>query len=161
MKARTQITMEPELRRRAQAKAAELGISFADVRRLVADDLAQRRPKTDMSRFSISSMKRLLPTSHATRTRSSAKPSGRTTYARPAARRLVRLSARRAHERLSLEPRKGSQPPIHASRRAFRGEVRRKSLAEGPPSLSPQLPRFRDRREVRLPGFQAANRYEL
>jgi hypothetical protein len=50
MKARTQITMDPELRRRAQAKAAELGISFAEyVRRLVADDLAQHRPKTDMS----------------------------------------------------------------------------------------------------------------
>jgi predicted HicB family RNase H-like nuclease len=42
MKARTQITMDPELRRRAQAKAAELGISFAEyVHRLVTDDLAQ------------------------------------------------------------------------------------------------------------------------
>ena len=50
MKARTQITMDPELRRRAPAKAAELGISFAEyVRRLVADDLGQHRPKTDIS----------------------------------------------------------------------------------------------------------------
>jgi hypothetical protein len=45
MKARTQITMDPDLQRRAQAKAAELGISFAEyVRRLVADVLcAQSR----------------------------------------------------------------------------------------------------------------------
>jgi hypothetical protein len=40
MNARTQITMDPELQRRAQAKAAELGISLAEyIRRLVAGDL--------------------------------------------------------------------------------------------------------------------------
>ncbi len=40
MNARTQITMDPELQRRAQAKAAEQGISFAEyIRRLVAGDL--------------------------------------------------------------------------------------------------------------------------
>jgi hypothetical protein len=50
MKARTRITMDPELQRRAQAKAAELGISFAEyVRRLVADDLGRHKPKTDIS----------------------------------------------------------------------------------------------------------------
>ena len=38
---RTQITMDPELHRRARRKASELGISLAEyVRRLVADDLA-------------------------------------------------------------------------------------------------------------------------
>ena len=42
MNARTQITMYPDMRRRAQAKAAELGISFAEyVRRLVANDLGE------------------------------------------------------------------------------------------------------------------------
>jgi hypothetical protein len=50
MNARTQITMDPELQRRAQAKAAELGISFAEyVRRLVANDLGERKPKADVS----------------------------------------------------------------------------------------------------------------
>ena len=50
MNARTQIPMDPELQRRAQAKAAELGISFAEyVRRLAADDLGQYRPKVDIS----------------------------------------------------------------------------------------------------------------
>lgn len=40
MNARTQITMDPETQRRAQAKAADLGISFAEyVRRLVTADL--------------------------------------------------------------------------------------------------------------------------
>jgi hypothetical protein len=39
--ARTQITLDPEMQRRAQAKAAELGISFAEyVRRLLAQDLS-------------------------------------------------------------------------------------------------------------------------
>jgi hypothetical protein len=47
---RTQITMDPELQRRAHAKAAELGISFAEyVRRLVADDLAAPKSKPDIS----------------------------------------------------------------------------------------------------------------
>jgi hypothetical protein len=50
MNARTQITMDPDLQRRAQAKAAELGISFAEyVRRLVADDLGPPKPKPDIS----------------------------------------------------------------------------------------------------------------
>jgi hypothetical protein len=51
MNARTQITMSPELQRRAQAKAAELGISFAEyIRRLVAGDLGERKKtKPDIS----------------------------------------------------------------------------------------------------------------
>src|SRR4029077_15141372 len=50
MNARTQITMDPELQRRAHAKAAELGISFAEyVRRLVASDLGEPKPKVDIS----------------------------------------------------------------------------------------------------------------
>jgi len=50
MNARTQITMDPEMQRRAHAKAAELGISFAEyVRRLVAQDLGEGRPKPDIS----------------------------------------------------------------------------------------------------------------
>jgi hypothetical protein len=48
MNARTQITLDPETQRRAQAKAAELGISFAEyVRRLLDQDL--RRPKRKAS----------------------------------------------------------------------------------------------------------------
>jgi hypothetical protein len=40
MNIRTQITVDPELQRRAEAKAAEQGISFAEyVRRLLARDL--------------------------------------------------------------------------------------------------------------------------
>jgi hypothetical protein len=50
MNARTQITMDPELQRRAQAKAAELGISFAEyIRRLVTGDLGETKPKADIS----------------------------------------------------------------------------------------------------------------
>jgi hypothetical protein len=50
MNARTQITMDPEMQRRAQAKAAELGLSFAEyVRRLVASDLGEPKPKADIS----------------------------------------------------------------------------------------------------------------
>ena len=50
MNARTQITMEPELQKRARAKATELGISFAEyVRRLVASDLGGPKPKPDIS----------------------------------------------------------------------------------------------------------------
>jgi len=52
MNARSQITLDPETQRRAQAKAAELGISFAEyVRRLVRDDLGEPKPKADMSVF--------------------------------------------------------------------------------------------------------------
>jgi hypothetical protein len=50
MTARTQVTMDPEMRRRAQAKAADLGISFAEyVRRLVSNDLGEPKPKADIS----------------------------------------------------------------------------------------------------------------
>jgi hypothetical protein len=50
MSARTQITMDPELQRRAQAKAAELGLSFAEyVRRVVSYDLGEPKPKADIS----------------------------------------------------------------------------------------------------------------
>jgi hypothetical protein len=42
--------MDPEMQRRAQAKAAELGISFAEyVRRVVASDLGEPKPKPDIS----------------------------------------------------------------------------------------------------------------
>jgi hypothetical protein len=50
MNARTQITMDPEMQRRAQARAAELGISFAEyIRRVVANDLGERKSKVDVS----------------------------------------------------------------------------------------------------------------
>jgi hypothetical protein len=50
MNARTQITMDPELHRRAHDKAAELGISFAEyVRRLVAQDIGEQAKKSDIS----------------------------------------------------------------------------------------------------------------
>lgn len=39
--------MDPEMQRRAEAKAAELGISFAEyVRRLVAVDIGEPNPKS-------------------------------------------------------------------------------------------------------------------
>jgi hypothetical protein len=42
--------MDPEMQRRAHAKAADLGISFAEyVRRLVANDLGEPRPSVDVS----------------------------------------------------------------------------------------------------------------
>lgn len=47
---RSQITLDPETQRRAQAKAAELGISFSEyVRRLLARDLGEPRPQADVS----------------------------------------------------------------------------------------------------------------
>jgi hypothetical protein len=50
MNARTQITLDPETQRRAQVRAAEMGISFAEyVRRLVANDLGGPNPKADIS----------------------------------------------------------------------------------------------------------------
>jgi hypothetical protein len=50
MNVRTQVTLDPETQRRAHAKAAELGISFAEyVRRLVASDLGTTKPKVDVS----------------------------------------------------------------------------------------------------------------
>ena len=54
MNARTQITMDQEMQRRAHAKAAELGISFAEyVRRVIANDLGKPKPKpkADISIF--------------------------------------------------------------------------------------------------------------
>ena len=50
MNTRTQVTIDPEMQRRAHARAAELGISFAEyVRRLLAHDLGEPRPKGDIS----------------------------------------------------------------------------------------------------------------
>jgi hypothetical protein len=50
MNIRSQITLDPELQRRAHEKAAELGISFAEyMRRLVAQDLGPAKPKVDVS----------------------------------------------------------------------------------------------------------------
>lgn len=45
MMARTQINLEPEIRRRARQRASDMGISLAEyVRRLVARDLGSPRP---------------------------------------------------------------------------------------------------------------------
>jgi hypothetical protein len=42
--------MDPEMQQRAHAKAAELGISFAEyVRRLVAQDIGEPKQKADIS----------------------------------------------------------------------------------------------------------------
>jgi hypothetical protein len=50
MHVRSQIALDPELKRRAQAKAAELGISLAEyMRRLVAQDLGASKPKLHIS----------------------------------------------------------------------------------------------------------------
>ncbi len=50
MPTRTQVTIDPELQRRAQAKAAALGISFAEyVRRLLAHDLGEHSARADVS----------------------------------------------------------------------------------------------------------------
>ncbi|MGE3712517.1 MAG: hypothetical protein AB7G35_22975 [Hyphomicrobiaceae bacterium] len=50
MVARTQITMTPELGRRARRRAAELGVSFAEyVRRVVRNDLGETGPKPNVS----------------------------------------------------------------------------------------------------------------
>ena len=50
MNARTQIKLDPELQRQAQAKAAEMGISFAEyMRRLVSQDLGTPKRKADIS----------------------------------------------------------------------------------------------------------------
>jgi hypothetical protein len=50
MNVRTQITLDPETQRRAQARAAELDVSFAEyVRRLVARDLGPPRRKVSIS----------------------------------------------------------------------------------------------------------------
>jgi hypothetical protein len=50
MKTPTQITLDPELRRRALTRAAELGISLAEyIERLVARDLNAQRRDADIS----------------------------------------------------------------------------------------------------------------
>jgi hypothetical protein len=50
MRERAQIVLEPELKRRGQAKAAALGITFAEyLRRLITSDLADARSKPDIS----------------------------------------------------------------------------------------------------------------
>lgn len=51
MTTRTQITLEPDLQRRAHRRAADQGISFAEyVRRLLRRDLEEPpRPKADIS----------------------------------------------------------------------------------------------------------------
>jgi hypothetical protein len=47
---RTQVTLDPETQRRAQARAAELNISFAEyVRRLLVNDLGETTRKSDIS----------------------------------------------------------------------------------------------------------------
>jgi len=50
MMSRTQITLEPEMQRRARQRAGELGVSLAEyVRRLVARDLASPRISVDVA----------------------------------------------------------------------------------------------------------------
>jgi hypothetical protein len=49
MNTRKHIKVDPKLQRRAHAKAAALGISFAEyVRRLMANDLGPRRQRGDI-----------------------------------------------------------------------------------------------------------------
>jgi hypothetical protein len=48
MMSRTQITLEPEIQRRARQRASDLGVSLAEyVRRLVARDLGSTRAAVD------------------------------------------------------------------------------------------------------------------
>jgi hypothetical protein len=50
MMARTQVTLDPELQRRARERASQLGISFAEyVRSLVVKDVGRRRATADPS----------------------------------------------------------------------------------------------------------------
>jgi hypothetical protein len=52
MVARTQITLEVEMQRRARQRAAELGVSLAEyLRRLVARDLTRPKAATDIDRI--------------------------------------------------------------------------------------------------------------
>ncbi len=45
MTSRTQVSLDPELQRKARQRAAQLGVSFAEyVRRVVARDLSGPRP---------------------------------------------------------------------------------------------------------------------
>jgi hypothetical protein len=48
MMSRTQITLEPEIQRRARQRASDLGVSLAEyLRRLVARDLGSPQPAVD------------------------------------------------------------------------------------------------------------------
>lgn len=52
MMARTQITLDPEIQRRARQRANDLGVSLAEyVRRLVARDLGGAPPSADPARI--------------------------------------------------------------------------------------------------------------
>jgi len=52
MMARTQITLEAEMQRRARQRANELGVSLAEyLRRLVARDLTRPRAKIEVDRI--------------------------------------------------------------------------------------------------------------
>ena len=52
MTARTQVTLPAEDDRRAKARAAELGISFAEyIRRLVRADLGEAKARADVEAF--------------------------------------------------------------------------------------------------------------
>lgn len=51
MTSRSQITLDPEVHRRARRRANELGVSFAGyVRRLISRDLGEPEPSRDPSR---------------------------------------------------------------------------------------------------------------
>jgi hypothetical protein len=50
MMSRTQITLEPEIQRKAKRKTSDMGVSLAEyIRQLVAKDLETPRPKADIS----------------------------------------------------------------------------------------------------------------
>ncbi len=54
MMARTQITLEPQIHRRARQRANELGVSLAEyMRQLVARDLSGVQAKADVTKSSI------------------------------------------------------------------------------------------------------------
>ena len=50
MMSRTQISLDPEVQRRARERAAQLGLSFAEyVRQLLVRDLGERQPRATPS----------------------------------------------------------------------------------------------------------------
>ncbi|MGI9305194.1 MAG: hypothetical protein ACR2RB_21190 [Gammaproteobacteria bacterium] len=50
MTSRTQVTLDPEMQRRARQRAGQLGISFAEyIRRLVSNDLSEPHRAVDPS----------------------------------------------------------------------------------------------------------------
>jgi hypothetical protein len=50
MNTRTQVSIDPETQRRAQERAAELGISFAQyIRQLLSNDLGELKRRVDVS----------------------------------------------------------------------------------------------------------------